>query len=93
MPTHKQSAKPFLYALSTCVWCRRTKTLLDELKVDYDFIYTDELSGPEKDAVVKALEEVNPARSFPTLVLGPGKCIIGFKEEELRKELTKCLKK
>lgn len=69
------------------------KALLDELKVDYDFIYTDELSGDEKDAVVKALEEVNPARSFPTLVLTQGKAIIGFKEEELRKELVKCPKK
>ena len=37
-----------LYALSTCVWCRRTKQLLDQLGVEYDYVDVDLLEGGDK---------------------------------------------
>ena len=27
-----------LYGLSTCVWCRKTKVLLDQIGVEYNYI-------------------------------------------------------
>ena len=30
-----------LYALSTCVWCGKTKDLLNELGIEFKFIYVD----------------------------------------------------
>ena len=30
-----------LYALSTCIWCKKTKKLLDNLDVCYDFVFVD----------------------------------------------------
>ena len=29
--------KIFLFALSTCVWCKKTKKLLDQFGVKYDY--------------------------------------------------------
>ena len=43
-----------LYALSTCVWCRKTKQLLDQLGVEYNCVEVDLLEGEEK---AKATEE------------------------------------
>jgi len=36
------------YGLSTCVWCKRTRKLLEENDVAFDFIYVDLLKGKEQ---------------------------------------------
>ena len=77
-----------LYALSTCVWCRKTKQLLDDLGVAYDYVYVDLLDSNEKDHVMKNVERWNPSRSFPTLVVDNDHCIVGFKEDEIRDALS-----
>ena len=37
----ENKGKILLYALSTCGWCRKTRQLLDDLGVAYDYIYVD----------------------------------------------------
>ena len=76
-----------LFALSTCGWCRKTKLLLEELGVAYEYVYADKVHGPERDEIIKTVEEWNPRCSFPTLVIGNEKCIVGFKEDEIREAL------
>ena len=75
-----------LYALSTCVWCKKTKQLLDELGVAYDYEYVDMLKGDEKDEVMNIVRRWNPECSFPTLVINE-KCIVGFRENAIREAL------
>jgi glutaredoxin-like protein NrdH len=83
----KNKGKVMLYALSTCGWCKKTKALLNELTVEYDYIDVDLLKGAEQDAVVKEIMKYNPACNFPTLVINSSKCIIGFKEDDIREAL------
>ena len=75
-----------LYALSTCVWCRKTRNLLDELGVAYDYEYVDLLAGIVRKEAIDVVTKWNPACSFPTLIIRD-KCIIGFKEEDIREAL------
>jgi glutaredoxin-like protein NrdH len=84
----EKKGKIILYALSTCGWCARTKDLLRELGVDFDYLYVDLLEGPEQDTVMNEVEKWNPKGSFPTLVIGDKKSIIGFREEEIREALA-----
>jgi glutaredoxin-like protein NrdH len=76
-----------LYALSTCGWCKKTKALLEELGVAYDFIDVDLLRGSEQDAALGEVKKFNPDCNFPTLIVGGSKCIVGFKEDEIREVL------
>ena len=76
-----------LFALSTCVWCRRTKQLLSDLGVAYDYIFVDHLVGDMKDEIMKVVEKWNPSCSFPTLVINQEKCIVGFKEEQIKEAI------
>ena len=85
----KDKGKVFLYALSTCIWCRKTKKLLDSLGVNYSYVFMDKLEGKEKDKMMDELEKRNPKSSFPTLVINDKKVIVGFKEDEIKKELGK----
>jgi glutaredoxin len=78
-----------LYALSTCVWCGKTRKLLDELGVAYDFEYVDLLQGEEKKSAIQKVMVWNPACSFPTLIIKDKKCIVGFKEDDIRQALKK----
>jgi glutaredoxin-like protein NrdH len=78
-----------LFALSTCPWCRKTKQLLDDLGVEYYFTDVDLLNGEERSETMKTVRKWNPNGSFPTLVIDDNKCIVGFKEEEIREALEK----
>jgi ferredoxin-thioredoxin reductase catalytic subunit len=40
-----------LYALSTCPWCQKTKRLLNDRGLEYDFVDVDLLSGAEKEQI------------------------------------------
>jgi glutaredoxin len=79
--------KIVLYALSTCVWCKRTKQFLSNLGVKFEYIFVDLLQGTERDSIMKDVEKWNPRCSFPTMVIGDSKCIVGFKEDEIREAL------
>ena len=76
-----------LYALSTCVWCKKTKKLLDELGVKYAYVFVDKLEGASKQSARDEVKRWNPACSFPTLVIDNHRCIVGFKEHEIKEAL------
>ena len=76
-----------LYALSTCIHCKQTRNLLDELNVAYDYLYVDQLSRSEMDEILKELEKKNPRGSFPTLVINNDKVIVGSRLEEIKEAL------
>ena len=71
-----------LYSLSTCSHCRTTKKLLEENNQKFEFVDVDLLEKPERKNVLKELKELNPKRSFPTIVIG-SKVIVGYREDEI----------
>jgi len=77
-----------LYALSTCVWCKKTRQLLTELGVAYGYEYVDLLKGDERKEALDTVRRWNPSCSFPTMLIN-GKCIVGFKESEIREALNR----
>jgi len=83
----KKKGEVILYALSTCGWCKKTKALLNELGVEYSFIYVDLLTQPDKDEAVKLIAKWNPDCSFPTIVIDGSSCIVGYKPDEIKARL------
>ncbi|MBU2547111.1 MAG: glutaredoxin family protein [Proteobacteria bacterium] len=79
--------KVFLYALSTCGHCRRTKEFLNQKQVDFDFVDVDLSHGEDRERVINEVKKHNPALTFPTLIID-GRIIVGFKEEEIRDALA-----
>lgn len=86
--THVDGNEPCklkIYTLSTCGWCKKTKALLNELGVGYDYIDVDLVDSSDLDEVRKEIQKWNPSFSFPTIVVNDERSIIGFKEDELRR--------
>ena len=80
----KNKGRVMLYALSTCGWCAKTKELLRELGIAFDYTFVDLLDGNEQNEAMDTVEKFNPSGSFPTLVIDNRMCIVGYKEKEIR---------
>lgn len=75
------------YGLSTCVWCKRTRKLLEDLDVSFEFTYVDLLSGEERNQVLDQVRRWNPAASFPTLVVDGDETVVGYRPDEIKEAL------
>ncbi len=83
----KNKGKVVLFALSTCGWCRKTRMLLEDIGIEFKYIYVDLTSGDEREEVVNEVKKYNPQLSFPTVVINDKDVIVGFKANEIREKL------
>jgi glutaredoxin len=83
----KKGKNIMLYALSTCVWCGKTKKLLGEMGLSYDYIDVDLLDGKEQDQVLEEIKKYNPRGGFPTIVIEGKDCIVGFDRSKIEEKL------
>lgn len=81
--------KVFLYTLTTCGWCRKTKNLLRELGVAYDYIDVDDQQGADRELAKQEVLKWNPSLSFPTMVLDDSEAVVGFSENRIREIVSK----
>jgi glutaredoxin len=76
-----------LYSLTTCGHCKTLRHYLDEREVAYRVIYVDMLFGEERNRVRRRLRRLNPAFTFPTIVVGEA-VVAGFKEKAISSALS-----
>jgi len=84
--SHNERSVMF-YGLSTCVWCKRTRQLLEDSDVAFDFVYVDLLRGKEQKEAIEKVREWNRAGSFPTVVVNEEQCVVGYKPDEIKEAL------
>jgi glutaredoxin-like protein NrdH len=80
----KNKGKIMLYALSTCVWCKKTKRLLGELGIAYDYVFVDLLDDDEQKNAKKEMERWSPYGSFPTIVFNDKESIVGYDVQKIK---------
>ncbi|MBU1075825.1 MAG: glutaredoxin family protein [Spirochaetes bacterium] len=83
----KKTRNIVLFALSTCIWCKKTRSLLEELGVEFDYIYVDLLPEDERDKIEKVVEKWNESVSFPTIVIDDKEAILGFDPDEIKEKV------
>lgn len=83
----KDRGQIMLFALSTCVWCKKTKGLLQEMNVGFDYTDIDLLSEADKNEAMEIIKKWNPRCSFPSLVVNESQCVVGFDEHRIRELL------
>lgn len=83
----EKKGKIMLYAISTCVWCKKTKRLLNSLNIDYHYVDVDLLDEEDKEKVKEEVKKWNSLSSFPTLVIDDEECVVGYDEEEIKEKI------
>jgi len=75
-----------MYTLSTCSHCKAAKKFMSDCLIKYDCTDVDLLGGEERSAILEDIKKINPACSFPTIIIGD-KIIVGFRESDIREAL------
>ena len=78
----------FIYALSTCAWCRKMKSWLENASLEYSYVDVDRLSDEEKQEVIEELKKWNPRCSYPTVVVNRSECFVGYKPDRLKELIS-----
>ena len=86
----EKTADILVFGLSTCIWCKKAKQLLeDDLKVEFRYIFVDKLGDAEKEEALDLMQKYNPAGGFPTTVINDEKVIVGYRARDIREALGK----
>jgi glutaredoxin-like protein NrdH len=72
-----------LYALSTCIWCKKTRLLLEELGVAYDYEYVDLLPSAAQDRIAAVVQKLTGRETYPTIIRGDS-YVVGYRPDEIR---------
>jgi glutaredoxin len=67
----------FLYALSTCPWCRKAKQWFTDSGVPFAFVDVDLLKGEEQEAAAEKAYKLSGGRRYPVVVIN-GEVVVGY---------------
>ncbi len=79
----KKEHKVFLYTLSTCGWCKKTKELLKEKGIAYEYLDVDVLKAEERKAAIEDLQKRNAPLGFPIIIIDDKQLISGYQLEKI----------
>jgi glutaredoxin-like protein NrdH len=79
--------KVFVYALSTCVWCKLTKEFLKENNVQFEFVDVDLADEKDKDKIHETIQNMGGMLSYPTIIVDDKVVINGFRKDKLKEAL------
>ena len=70
----------FVYALSTCPWCRKAKQYFAENGVVFEAVDVDLLEDDESDRLADEAFRLSGSRAYPVVKIG-GEVIVGYAPE------------
>jgi glutaredoxin-like protein NrdH len=74
------SREVYLYALSTCPWCRKAKQWFTEREVEFESVDVDTLPADEQTQAGDKAFELSGGRRFPVVVID-GEVVVGYKPD------------
>ncbi len=79
--------KVFVYALSTCVWCKMTKQYLKDNNVAFEYVDVDLCTEDDKAKIRQDIQKRGGALSYPTTIVDDKEVITGFRKDLLKEKL------
>jgi len=74
--------KVFMYALSTCPWCFKTKQFLKSHHIPFEYVDYDLQNETEQERILKEIATLSPhAMGFPIVKIG-SQVIVGYNPEK-----------
>ncbi len=71
----------FVYALSTCPWCRKTKKWFEDTQVAFDFVDVDLLKGEEAEKAAADAYALSGGRRYPVTLIN-GEVVVGYNPDK-----------
>lgn len=83
----KKNHKVTLYTLSTCVWCKKTKQLLKDNKIEYEYFDLDTADPQDRQEAMNDIQTRGLRVSVPIMIIDDNQVITGYKEDSIREAL------
>lgn len=80
--------KVTIYALSTCLWCRKTKKFFEDKKVPFEAVDYDKQSGDRQAEMLAEMKAAGCSGAFPFTRIGDA-CVQGYDPGEFERLLEK----
>ncbi|OGR52770.1 MAG: NrdH-redoxin [Elusimicrobia bacterium GWA2_62_23] len=80
--------KVIVYALTTCLWCKKTKKFFEEKKVPFEAVDYDKQPEEKQEEIMAEMKAAGCTGSFPFVKIG-GACVQGYDPDEFEKLLEK----
>lgn len=77
-----------IYALSTCLWCKKTKKYFEDRKVPFEAVDYDKQDEARQDEITKEMKDAGYKCTFPFVRID-GDCVQGYDPDEFEKLLGK----
>ncbi len=77
----------FLYALSTCAWCKLTKKFLKDNSVVFEYVDVDLCDDEDKEKIKKDILDRGGSLAYPVIIIDDKTLISGFRKDELKEAL------
>lgn len=82
-----KSHKVFVYALSTCAWCKKTKKFLQDKGVEYEYVDVDRCNKEDLEKVKADITAKGLPLSLPLVIVDDKIFITGFREDKINEAL------
>lgn len=74
-------AKVFMYTLSTCPWCRKTKQFFKDKNIPFEYIDYDMQGEEEQEKIMKEMARLGGGMAFPFVKIGDI-IVVGYNPEK-----------
>ena len=79
--------KVFIYALSTCAWCKMTKQYLKDNDIEYEYVDVDKCSREDLSKVKENILNRGGSLSYPVIIVNDKTLINGFRKDKIKETL------
>ncbi|WXG44168.1 MAG: glutaredoxin family protein [Promethearchaeati archaeon SRVP18_Atabeyarchaeia-1] len=87
VPGKNNKHKVTVYALSTCVWCKKTKQLLKDRNIEFEYADIDLCDPKDQEEIRNDIRKRGGNIGFPTVIVDDKKIITGYREDKIKEAL------
>jgi glutaredoxin-like protein NrdH len=77
----------FMYALSTCAWCKMTKQFLKDNNIQFEYVDVDLCTDEDLNKIKKDILSKGGSLSYPVIIVNDKTLINGFRKDLIMETL------
>lgn len=87
VPGNNKRNKVFMYALSTCAWCKMTKQYLRDNNIEFEYVDVDRSGEEDLAKIKKDILDKGGSLSYPTIIINDKDLVTGFRKDKIKELL------
>lgn len=87
VPGKYKEHKVLIYAITTCIWCKRAKKFLRDQDIEYKYVDIDQCNVEDRSKIKKDILARGGQLVYPTIIIDDKILINNFRIDKIRDAL------